>query len=185
MEKARKESLCYGCGLPGHQARNCRKQQQGSGSVRPPRTKIQMMRSGNADKLDQEGTEPKDQNEVGQMSTGVTSTFEGLTLDDFATEPSDGESSDNTLEDFEERVSTWKKDVTASTIQNRPHERVRGYVQTISMQRTNDVKSSGRTPRRMGRAPTDPGESPSPRGKGVSRLRGPYYCRRFHRRMPT
>jgi hypothetical protein len=51
-----------------------------------PSTKVRMMRSGNAARMDQEETEPESQKEADQTSTGVTPMFEGLTLDDLATE---------------------------------------------------------------------------------------------------
>jgi len=125
MEKARREGLCYGCGLSGHQARNCRKQQHESGRNRQPVTKIRMMRSGNADSMNQEDTEPNNLNETNQVSPGLTQTFEGLTLDDFATEPTSDESSEGTLESTEERIKRWAKDVTTSETPNR--SLVRGY----------------------------------------------------------
>jgi zinc knuckle protein len=82
MEKAKKEGLCYECGLAGHQARNCRKKQ--------PWNKIRMMRSGRI--KEQEETEPETLGATDQISTAETQIFESLTLEDLETESSTGES---------------------------------------------------------------------------------------------
>src|SRR5882762_1065118 len=57
MEKACKEGLCYNCGIPGHQARNCRRKQQKNDQDKQPVTKVRMMRSGFASITDQGNTE--------------------------------------------------------------------------------------------------------------------------------
>jgi len=125
MEKARKEGLCYNCGIAGHQARNCRKPKQEKRNDQRPNTKIRMLRSGYVASRDQEGIEPNNPNETDQASTGVTQMLTGLSLDDFATEPSDGEESDGMLEDENQALETRTRDVTTSTAPNRTI--VRGY----------------------------------------------------------
>src|SRR5882762_4909237 len=125
MEKARKEGLCYNCGLSGHQARNCRKKRQESGQDKQQVTKIRMMRSGYANTTNQESAKTNTLKETDQASTGLTQTLEGLTLDDFATEPLSDETSEGTLASFEERIEQWATDVTTPKAPNK--SLVRGY----------------------------------------------------------
>src|SRR5467141_3291956 len=125
MEKARKEGLCYNCGLSGHQARNCRKKRQENGKDKKQVTKIRMLRSGYANTTNQHQDKYSKRNQSDQAPTGITQVFEGLTLDDFATEPTSDESSEGTLESTEERIKRWAKDVTTSETPNRSI--VRGY----------------------------------------------------------
>jgi hypothetical protein len=54
-----RDSLCFSCGLPGHQARNCRKKCQGYNDKRQTDGTVRMVRSGYATRPDQEQSNPE------------------------------------------------------------------------------------------------------------------------------
>ena len=122
LEKAKREGLCYNCGIAGHQARNCRKPKQKRQDDLRPDTKIRMLRAGRI--IDHEGPDPRKPEEDTQASTGETQMFEGLTSEDFETEPSNGEDSEPTLDNGERGILKWRQELMAANLLN---PRVRGY----------------------------------------------------------
>ena len=74
MEKARKEGLCYNCGIAGHQARSCRKPRQEKRNDQRPNTKIRMLRSGRI--RDQEESTPENPGAADLTSRAETQMFE-------------------------------------------------------------------------------------------------------------
>jgi hypothetical protein len=122
MEKARKEKLCFNCEKPGHQARNCRRPRQASQGEQKTVTKVKMLRTGRIN--DHEETTLENPKEDQQASTGITQILGGLTMEDLATDPSNSDESENTLDHEATGIHSWQQRLQKA---NQAYPRTIGY----------------------------------------------------------
>jgi hypothetical protein len=130
MEKARKERLCFECGIAGHQARNCRKRQAGGRNDKNVR--IRMVRTGRTSGGEESGSGTLEKEDP--TSTAVTKMFENLTLGDFETEPSTDEEGDAKPTSPKERFN-FEEWAETQEVRRRSEPRMEAMESTIELWR--------------------------------------------------